>query len=209
MVTADSIDLGPFDYLVVEFPPGATNFSREMAHEIAELVRAGTIRLYDVLIIVKHDSGRIEAFEMDISDPPNELRALERDLAEILSARDVASLAASMENGSTAGVIVWENRWAAPLSSAARRGGDQVVATGRIPLQAIAASFESERGGDATTVRATGSTDKLLHPARTVRRCVIAAPVPRTAATPATTAAVVAGLVHRQARRADRRDHER
>ena len=60
---------------------------------------------------------------------------------------DVAHLAGAMENGSTAGVLVWENTWAAPFASAARRSGGQLVATGRIPIQAILASLEAE---DAT-----------------------------------------------------------
>jgi hypothetical protein len=53
-----------------------------------------------------------------------------------------------MDNGSTAGVLVWENSWAAPFASAARRAGGQLIATGRIPIQAILASFEAE---EATT----------------------------------------------------------
>jgi hypothetical protein len=65
-------------------------------------------------------------------------------VAEILAAKDVAHLAAAMENGSTAGVVVWENRWAAPFASAARRSGGQLIASGRIPIQAIAASLEAD-----------------------------------------------------------------
>jgi len=56
----------------------------------------------------------------------------------------VEHLAEAMENGSTAGVLVWENSWAAPFASAARRAGGQLVATGRIPIQAIVASIEAE-----------------------------------------------------------------
>jgi hypothetical protein len=49
-----------------------------------------------------------------------------------------------MEPGTVAGVIVWENSWAAPFASAARRSGGQLVATGRIPIQAIIASLEAD-----------------------------------------------------------------
>ena len=77
-------------------------------------------------------------------DEVDELRALETEIAEILAEDDVVHLAASMENGSTAGVLVWENTWAAPFASAARRSGGQLIASGRIPLQAIAASMEAE-----------------------------------------------------------------
>jgi hypothetical protein len=69
---------------------------------------------------------------------------LEGEIAEILAAEDVAHLAAAMENGSTAGVLVWENSWAAPFASAARRAGGQLIASGRIPIQGILASLEAE-----------------------------------------------------------------
>jgi len=141
----DMIDeLGPVDYLVVEFPASHSNFTGEMAGALAALVDAGTIRLLDLLVLRKADDGSIEAFEVDELDEVGELRALEGTVAEILAAEDVVHLAAAMENGSTAGVVVWENAWAAPFASAVRRSGGQLVATGRIPIQAIVASLEAE-----------------------------------------------------------------
>ena len=137
-------EFGPVDYLVVEFPAGQSNFTGEMAKELASLVDAGTVRLLDLLVLHKDDDGTIEAFEIDDLDEVDELRALETQVAEILAEDDVVHLAASMEDGSTAGVIVWENRWAAPFASAARRAGGQLVASGRIPIQALIASFEAE-----------------------------------------------------------------
>ena len=141
----DELDeLGPVDYLVVEFPPDAANFTGEMATELAKLADAGTIRLLDLLILRKDDNGDIEAFEIDDLDAVNEIVHLEAEIAEILAADDVAHLAAAMENGTTAGVIVWENTWAAPFAAAARRSGGQLVATDRIPIQAIIASIEAD-----------------------------------------------------------------
>lgn len=141
----DNLDeLGPVDYLVVEFPPDASNFTGEMAAELAKLADAGTIRILDILILQKDDNGDIEALEIDDLDEVSEIVHLEADIAEILAAEDVAHLAAAMENGTTAGVVVWENTWAAPFASAARRAGGQLVASGRIPIQAIIASFEAE-----------------------------------------------------------------
>ena len=144
MSNTDVDELGPVDYLVVEFPAEKSNFSGEMAAELVSLVEAGTVRLLDLLILHKDDDGTIEAFEIDDLDGVDELRALEGEIAEILAAEDVAHLAEAMENGSTAGVLVWENTWAAPFASAARRAGGQLVATGRIPIQAILASLEAE-----------------------------------------------------------------
>jgi len=140
----DVDELGPVDYLVVEFPVGASNFTGEMAATLASLVDAGTIRVLDLLILQKADDGTVEAFEIDDLDPVDELRGLESEVAEILAAEDVDHLAEAMEPGSTAGVLVWENRWAAPFASAARRAGGQLVASGRIPIQAILASLQAD-----------------------------------------------------------------
>ena len=137
-------ELGPVDYLIVEFPAGQANFSGEMAAELVSLVDAGTIRILDLLIITKDTDGTVDSFEIDDFDGLDELRALETELADLLAADDVADLAAAMEPGSVAAVLVWENRWAAPFASAARRAGGQLVANGRIPIQAILASIGAD-----------------------------------------------------------------
>lgn len=137
-------ELGPVDYLVIEFPAGAQNFTGEAADELAKLAESGTIRILDVLILVKDEDGSVEAMELDETPTVDAIRALEADIAEILAAEDVELLAEAMEPGSVAGVVVWENRWAAPFAAAARRAGGQLIASGRIPIQAIAASIEAE-----------------------------------------------------------------
>ena len=143
--TERSLDeLGPVDYLVVEFPAGASNFTGEMAKELVALVDAGTIRLIDVLILTKAEDGTVDAMELSDIEQLGELEALESELAELLAAEDVAHLAAAMDPGSTAGVLIWENLWAAPFASAARRSGGQLIANGRIPIQAIIASIEAD-----------------------------------------------------------------
>ena len=98
-----------------------------------------------------------------------------------------------------AGVVVWENTWAAPFAAAARRAGGQLIASGRIPIQAIAASLEAE---DAERRRLTCR----LRPARAARRGVIGAPVARTAATVGTVAVVAHGVNRRTRPQEDRRD---
>lgn len=137
-------ELGPVDYLIIEFPADAQNFTGEMAAELVRLSDTGTIRVLDVLLIQKGEDGSIDALELDEAPGLDDLRALEANLAEILAADDVVHLAAAMDPGTVAAVLVWENTWAAPFGSAARRAGGQLVATGRIPIQAIAASMEAE-----------------------------------------------------------------
>ena len=137
-------ELGPVDYLVVEFPAGQSNFTGEMVTELLALVESGTIRLIDVLILTKNDDGTVEAMELSDVDELGPLQAIEAELAELLAADDVDQLAAAMDPGSTAGVLIWENLWAAPFASAARRSGGQLIANGRIPIQAIIASIEAD-----------------------------------------------------------------
>ena len=136
--------LGPVDYLVVEFPAGASNFTGEMAKELIALVDAGTIRVIDVLVLTKNEDGTVDAMELSDIEELGELQALEADLAELLAADDVINLAAAMDPGSTAGVLIWDNLRAAPFASAARRSGGQLIANGRIPIQAIIASIEAD-----------------------------------------------------------------
>ena len=153
MMTDVSLDeLGPVDYVVVEFPAGASNFTGEMTTELLALVDSGIIRVIDVLILTKDADGTVEATELSDIGELGELQAIEAELGELLAADDVDHLAAAMEPGSTAGVLIWENLWAAPFASAVRHSGGQLIANGRIPIQAIIASIEADQvtatGGD-------------------------------------------------------------
>jgi len=137
-------ELGPVDYLVVEFP--GSKFNGEIAPELVDLVDRGIIRILDLVMLRKEDDGSFDAFELsDIEEGEvGDLRRLEAEVAEVLSAEDVEKAAAALEPGSTAGLLVFENRWAAPFASAVRRAGGQLVASGRIPIQALIAHFEAD-----------------------------------------------------------------
>ena len=137
-------ELGPVDFVVVEFPPGHSQFTGEMAEELLKLVDAATIRVIDLMILTKDADGTIEALELSELDDLGPLVRLEAELAELLAADDVAHLAAAMDPGTVAGVLVYENVWSAPFASAARRAGGQLIANGRIPIQAIIASIEAD-----------------------------------------------------------------
>jgi hypothetical protein len=137
-------ELGPVDYAVVEFPADHSNFTGEMAAELLALVDSGAIRVIDILILTKDEDGSIDAMELSDVEDLGPLQALEAELAELLAEEDVAHLAAAMDPGSTAGVLIWENLWAAKFASAARRSGGQLIANGRIPIQAIIASIKAD-----------------------------------------------------------------
>jgi hypothetical protein len=150
MNDSDVDELGPVDYLVVEFPADKANFSGEMASELSALIDRDAVRVLDLLFLKKDLDGSVEGFEShDFGDDElGELRRLETDLAMLLAEEDVESIGAALEPGSVAAVLVWENTWAAPFASAVRRSGGQLVASGRIPIQALAAAIEED---EATT----------------------------------------------------------
>jgi hypothetical protein len=143
-------ELGPVDYLVVEFPAGQANFSGEIAKALTDLVEGGTVRVLDLLMLTKEPDGSIDAIEISDLDESlaGDLRGLETEVAHLLSEDDVAHLAAAMEPGTIAAALVWENTWAAPFGSAVRRAGGQLVASGRIPIQALLAAVEADAAAE-------------------------------------------------------------
>jgi len=141
-------ELGPVDYIVVEFP--GSKFNGEIAPALIDLVDRGIIRVLDLIMIVKESDGSFDAIEIADLDESDigELLRLETHIAELLSEEDVVSLAAAIEPGSTAALLVYENKWAAPFASAVRHSGGQLVANGRIPIQALVAALEADEEGD-------------------------------------------------------------
>src|SRR3954451_17028910 len=137
-------ELGPVDWIVVEFP--GSKFNGEIAPALRDLVQRGLIRVLDLLVLKKEQDGSLEAFEISDLDPSEvgDLRSYESELAMLLSEDDVTAVAAAVEPGTSAAVLVWENAWAAPFASAVRHSGGQLVASGRIPVQAILAAIEDD-----------------------------------------------------------------
>ena len=144
-MTERSLDeLGPVDYLVVEFPAGQQNFTGEGVKELLRLHDTGIIRVMDVILIGKGDDGTVMAQELGDLEDMGELARLETQLAETLAEADVLHFGGYMAPGSLGAVLVYENLWAAAFGSAMRHAGGQLIATGRIPVQAIIAAVEAD-----------------------------------------------------------------
>jgi hypothetical protein len=143
-MTVNIDELGPVDWIVVEFP--GTKLTGEIAPILAEYVDRGLIRILDLLFLMKDADGSFEAFEAtDLDDSEiGQLRAFETGIAMLLSEQDVEDLAETIEPGSSAAVLVWENLWAAPFGAAVRHAGGQLAASGRIPIQAVLAAIEAD-----------------------------------------------------------------
>jgi Family of unknown function (DUF6325) len=135
VTTAEDLDieLGPVDYLVVEFP--GSKFNGEIAPALADLVDRKLVRVLDLLMITKTEDGSIDAAEISDLDEAEigGLRAHEAELAMLLSEEDVSSIAAAMEPGSTAGVLALARPSSWPTATTAATAAASSQRTPRWP----------------------------------------------------------------------------
>ena len=141
-VTLD--EMGPIDYVVVEFP--GNKMTGEGLPLLVDLVDRGIIRLIDLAFFTKADDGSVAMVEIADFDGDGQLdlAVFEGASSGVLGEDDITEAAAAVEGGSSAALIVYENRWAAPFAAAVRRGGGQLVAFGRIPIQAMLAALDAD-----------------------------------------------------------------
>jgi Family of unknown function (DUF6325) len=136
-------EMGPIDYVVLEWP-GDQPVTGEVMPLLLELVDRGVIRILDIGIIVKDADGSVTAGDLiEIAEQDAGLAEFAGASSGLLGQDDLEEAAAAVEPGTVAAVLVWENRWAAPVAAALRRSGGQLVATGRIPVQALLASLDA------------------------------------------------------------------
>jgi hypothetical protein len=134
--------MGPIDYLIVEWS-GRQPTGEAMPHLI-DLIDRGLIRILDLAFIAKGEDGSVAALEIsDLGGEVAEFAAFEGASSGLLSDEDVEEAGAALENGTSAALLVFENRWAAPFAAAVRRSGGQLVASGRIPIQAVLAALDA------------------------------------------------------------------
>jgi Family of unknown function (DUF6325) len=136
-------EMGPIDYLVIEFPGG--RLSGEGLPLLVDLADRGIVRILDLLFIRKLANGSVLRIDLTAfsGDDVTELSVFDGASSGLFDEDDINATAAVIEPGSIAGMIVYENRWAAPLATALRRGGALMVAGGRIPVQALLASLDA------------------------------------------------------------------
>ena len=152
---AETLDeLGPVDWLVVEFP-GPDFGKGQIAPFLDDLVNRQLIKVLDMAFLRKNADGALETAEISDLDETElgGIRMAEAELAMVLSEQDIMDLAETIEPGHSAAVLVWENQWAAPFGAAVRKAGGQLVASGRIPTQAVIAALQAD---DADTRSAEG-----------------------------------------------------
>jgi len=141
---SDDLDeTGPIDYLVVEFP--GNRMTGEAFPLLVDLVDRGLIRILDLVFVRKETDGSVAGLELaDFdSDGQLDLAVFEGASSGLLGEDDIKEAGDVLEPGSSAGILVYENVWAGPFAAAVRRSGGQLVASGRIPIQAVLAALEA------------------------------------------------------------------
>jgi hypothetical protein len=144
--------MGPIDYLVVEFPAGRV--TGEAMPLLVDLVDRGTIRILDLVFVKRHLDGTVRGLAIaDLDgDERLDLAVFEGASSGLLGQDDIDEAGAVLAPGAVAGLLVYENAWAAPFAVALRRAGGQLVATGRIPVQAIVAALTTDQPDRRSTI---------------------------------------------------------
>jgi hypothetical protein len=149
MSTSDGVangdrPMGPVDYLVVEFP--GNRMTGEALPILLDLVDQGIIRVLDLAFVRKDSDGSVRGIsvtDLDI-EGADDVSVFDDAASGLLDDEDLADAASVLEPGNAAGVIVYENTWAAPFAAALRRSGAQLVASGRIPVPALLAAAAAD-----------------------------------------------------------------
>jgi hypothetical protein len=147
---SDDIETGPIDYIVVEWP-AETPPTGEAFPLLVDLVDRGLIRILDLAFLQKQGDGSIigmDISDLDLDGNP-EFAVFEGISSGLLGDDDLDEAGNALEPGCSAAILVYENTWAAPFASALRRNGAQLVASGRIPVNALIAALDAAEASDA------------------------------------------------------------
>ena len=148
-MTDDLDEMGPIDYIVVEFPGSKMN--GEAFPHLIDLVDRGIVRILDLVFVTKDLDGSVKGIAIADLDDDGELdlAVFEGASSGLIGDDDIEEAGGILEPGSSAGILVYENVWAGPFAAAVRRGGGQLVASGRIHIQAMLAALEAAEAADA------------------------------------------------------------
>ena len=150
MGTDELDEMGPIDYLIVEWP--GRQPTGEAAPILVDLVDRGVIRVIDLAFLSKGEDGSVTILDIgSLAEQSGSLKELVGASSGLLSEEDAEEAATALDPGSSAAILVYENRWAAPFATALRRSGAQLVANGRIPVQAILAALDAADESEPTT----------------------------------------------------------
>jgi hypothetical protein len=154
-MSESEVELGPIDYLIVEWPPGKQP-TGEALPKLVDLVDRGLIHVLDLAFVRKEQDGTVTAIDLaglDVEANP-EFAVFEGASSGLLGEDDYDQAGEALEAGASAALLVYENTWAAPFATALRRSGAQLVANGRIPVNAIIQALDELEQAEAEKAEA-------------------------------------------------------
>jgi hypothetical protein len=143
-VSENDLEIGPVDYLIVEWPSGAEPNGAGL-QELVNLSDRGLIRVLDLAFVHKEDDGTVSGLALTDLDHDGTLDLVQFEGASsgLMGQDDYDEAGAALEAGASAAILVYENSWAAPFVAAVRKSGAQVVANGRIPAEDVLQAVEA------------------------------------------------------------------
>ena len=148
---ANEVELGPIDMIVIGYPPGAP-MTGEAVDIILDLVDRGIVRVLDALFVTKNDDGTFSGFDIADLEPDSvgDLTVFAGAASGLIGDEDVSLVAGEIEPGTSAVMIVYENRWAGPFAAAVRRNGGRLIASERISAQDLIDALDAAEAAAAT-----------------------------------------------------------
>jgi hypothetical protein len=139
----DESAMGPISYLIVEFP--GNRMTGKAFPILVDLVDRGVIRILDLLFVRRDTDGSLRAVEIsDVDlDGQIDIAVFEGVSSGLLDETDLSDAASVIEPGSSASILIYENRWATAFAQELRRGGAELIAAGFIPQDTLAASLDA------------------------------------------------------------------
>ena len=140
--------IAPVEYLIIGFE--GNNFNGDIVPALLELVEEGTVKILDIVFILKDGNGDVTALEFDELDDLEPFRALTDDGSGLLNEEDIEIAAAALAPNSSAAFLVWEDLWASRFASAVRESGGTIIRGERIPHEIVLEAIEFDAQGDST-----------------------------------------------------------
>ena len=141
--------VGPVEYIILGFP--GNHFKNEIVPALAKLIDSGTVRIIDLVFILKDDGGNVTTFEFDQLEELAPFSALEGEVSGLVTQEDIDYAADSLEPNTSAAILLWEDTWATEFAEAVRGAGGVILEGARIPaklIEAASADFAAtEQGG--------------------------------------------------------------
>ena len=136
--------IGPVEYIIIEFP--GNHFHSEIVPALAKLIDSGTVRIIDLVFIMKDADGKVTTFEFDQLEELAPFGTLQGEVTGLVNQEDIDYVTAALQPNSSVAVLVWEDAWAAELASAVRGAGGEVVEGARIPAELVEVAFAEVSG---------------------------------------------------------------